>query len=670
MKHRIPHLAGAVFFLLLAALLPAPVSAQAAEPAAVKPPVRVAWDSYRFGPAPADGEPAGWKPLAGIRSDPAGKRGGGELWLRVRLPEEQAKTGHLAVYSYTVKNDAIALFLDGTPIFASDNGLPAGFLSWRIVPYEPAGSGAVLTARLSPEQYLEEGFEVWTGDVSALTLKLLRTEAPMWGGAILLTLFSVCSLLSYLFHRSQPLFLYFFLFFASIAVDLTVLWGGWQFLFDPDDLMLWGSLVHFNWYLGHASGILITHSIVSAKGSIWIRNLAYAVLLYGAVALAGWLVAGEQAQLAFYRLFYDYLSTSILLLLALVLIRALWTRKDAEIRIFAVGNALFIGGVIIGRALSEGIWPVPVERTLLTSYHAMTQIGWTFVGFAGALCSLGVLMGLRLLRMAQLRTTNERMQRMNDALQASNAKLARIDEIRSTMYSEVSHELNTPVTAIKGYAQLMLNGTVAAGETRYLQVIHDKAVMMERMIDNMLEIVRLENKHAAFDCELLPFAALFGKLCAKAGLDLAAHDRVFSWSLEGPAETADGRIPAVYGDGVRIEQVLVNLLSNARKFTPPGGAIRAEAAVREDEQAIVIRIIDSGPGIPPEEQDSIFERFYRGRAAKAAEVAGTGLGLPICREIMDAHGGSIGLERSDEGGSTFVLRFPLRLAAPEELYEG
>lgn len=631
---------------------------------------RIAWEAYYFGNMTKGQLPSEWQPFYQMDSDRNGAHPGNELWLKANFSKKGISPGQLLVYSYLVKDFEIALFLDGQPVFKSEKLLPSGFISWRIISYEniTGNEDQVLVARITPYQNLE-GFEVWSGTSSSLALKLLRTEAPMWAGAIVLSLLSAVSLLLYFFNRSQTLFIYFAVFFASLAIDLTVMWGGWQFAFRPEALWVWGSLIHFNWYIGYASGILITYAIVGGKGSKWIRNLGYVVLVYAFVAVAGWLLFGEQAQLLFYRLFYDYVSTCLLLALIVVLFLALKRRRNSEIMVFAIGNALFVGGLVLGRAMSGQFGLFPTTRTLLTSHHALAQISWTFLGFGGVVICFGIIMGMRLMRMVQLRSTNKELAKVNGELIITNEKLSHIDQIRSNMYSEVSHELNTPITAIKGYVQLMLNGTIPAGETRYLQVIHDKSLVMERMIDDMLEIVRLENKHIQFEFELVPFGALFARLCSKVQMDMLEQGFIFSW-VPMPEPYWPDQFTAIYADPMRVEQVFANLLSNARKFTAPGGTIRVEAAMEElgaQPSAITIRIIDSGYGIEEGERESIFERYYRGKGAKTGAITGTGLGLPICREIMNAHGGEVGLERSSTQGSTFYIRFPLRYAYVREM---
>lgn len=636
---------------------------------------RISWQFYYYGELPQGQFPLDWKPFAAIDDDDGESSRGRELWLKGKLPDGMGRTGDLLIYYSMVKEYNISLFVDEREVFASDMVLPSGFTTWRMVAYETSDAETYdetyVLARLTPYQHLDKGFQLWAGSAEALAMKAYGKEALAWSGAVVMALFCAASILFFAINRRQALFLYFFVFFASLAIDLVVLWGGWQSAFRPEELEVLGALIHFNWYVGHASGIMVTYSIVGSGGTKWIRHLGLAVLLYAIAAHFGWMLFGERVQLLFYEMFYTYISTGLLLTLAVVLVHALRRRRDLEIKLFAIGNGLFVGGLVLGRLAGGGILLFPTIQSLLTSNHALANIGWNFIGFIGAAGCLGMIMGLRLIRMARLRFHNSELKKLNGELKSANEKLARIDEIRSNMYSEVSHELNTPITTIKGYVQLMLKGKIPAGEPQYLQVIHDKTVVMERMIDDMMEIAKLENKHIRFDYEIVPLSPFLDRLFAKAGTELSAEGYRFRWTpLHEPH--APERVAAAYADAMRLEQVAQNLLSNARKFSPEGGRIGVTAEFRQGDgtsPAVVIRFRDHGCGIHPEERDRIFERYYRGRAAKEGAVAGTGLGLPICQEIMHAHDGEIGLEGSSADGSVFYMMLPVRLYRMEELEE-
>lgn len=623
--------------------------------------VRVVWDAYFYGELPEGQVPDQWQPIALMDSNDESLGMQRELWLKATLPQEARSFGNLLIYDYKVSDYDIVLFLEDEKVFASKKRLPSGFITSRIVSYDPGEDKQTVLVRFSPHQNVEKGFEVWAGSPSSLFHKQLQREGPAWVGTAVLLLLGVMSLIGYGLQRSQPLFIYFSVFFFSLAVSLSVLWGSWQHALPEESLWAWGTGIHFNWYIGHASGILITHGIVATQKEAWLRTTGYALGVYAVVATISSFLFGEQAQLFFYILFYDYISTGVLLANGFVLFRALKRRRDREVRLFALGNVLFVIGVVMGRVASGQMAGAPSPVTILTSTDALVQVIWTFVGFAMVIGCFAIIIGMRILRLAQLRSTNHELNEANSQLRTANDKLQQMDIIRSNMYSEVSHELNTPITSIKGYVQLMLNGTIPAGDARYLQVIFEKSQAMERTVDDMLEMARLENKQLHFESERFAVSEFLEQLCSKWELGMAERRFDLKWSLPQPYSSPE-LTPALYADPMRVEQVLVNLLSNAQKFSKAGDAIHVEASVEgnaQEPESVLIRVMDSGCGIAPEEHHHIFERYYRGKAAKANAISGIGLGLSICREIMTAQQGDIGLEHSSPQGSTFYLRFPL-----------
>ncbi|WP_020620475.1 sensor histidine kinase [Paenibacillus daejeonensis] len=645
---------------ILATLLTGTVEAFAEESKRNKA-ERILWEAYYYGNVP-DGElPGEWRAISDLDLDKQGSRAGSELWLRADLPPEQHRMGNLLISDYKVHDYEIAVFVGEEKIFTSKQVLPSGFITSRVVSYQPGDSQQSLLVRISPHQHVEKGFEVWVGSSAALFLKQLQREGPAWAGAAALLVLSLLSLIGYGFQRSQPVLLYFSCFLLSLAVSLATLWGSWQHLVTEESLGAWGTFIHFNWYMGHASGILITHAIVATGREKWLRRTGYGIAGYAVVGTIGTLLFGEQVQQFFYTLFYDYLSTVLLVVIMVVLLIALKRRRDWEVRLFALGNALFLVGVVTGRLINGQIVGASSPTTILTARDALIQIGWTFVGFTAEIACVSIIIGMRFLRLVQLSSTNAALNEANTRLRISNDKLERMDKIRSNMYSEVSHELNTPITSIKGYVQLMLKGTIPAGDPRYLNIIYEKSQAMERTVDDMLEMARLENKQIHLENERLDLSAFLDQLCSKWELSMAERGLDFSWALP-PQPAVPGRTAALHADPMRVEQVLVNLLSNAQKFSQSGGIIRVEASLEglgPEPDTVLIRVRDSGCGIAVEEQDHIFERYYRGKAAKANAISGIGLGLSICRMIMQAQQGEIGLEHSSSEGSTFYLIFPL-----------
>ncbi|REK77743.1 sensor histidine kinase [Paenibacillus paeoniae] len=657
------------FIALIAAGLLLPyIPTGEASPAQPAAPAKIVWDAYYYGNLPEEQIPVRWHSLATEDYRDEGAGFGQDLWLKGELPPGASSSGELLIYYYMVDDFELALFVGDKPVLVSEPLLPAGFVTWRIVSYASDDNDSTLLVRLSPHQDVEKGFEVWSGPAASLTLKQLQREVPAWVGAAILMILSLISLIGFGLQRSQPLFIYFSVFFISLAIDLAILWGGWQYVVPEQSLMAWGTAIHFNWYVGHAVGILITYDIVATSKEAWVRKLGYGVGLYAAVAAAASFMLGERAQLILYKLFYGYISTAILIIILFVLFRALRRRRDTEIRLFAVGNVAFVIGLVMDRVIGGQPGGVPRVETIMNAMEKLVHMSWTFAGSAVAIGCLSIIMAMRLLRMLQLHSTNRVLQEANRELSKANDKLERLDDIRGNMYSEVSHELNTPITSIKGYVQLMMNGTIQAGDPRYLQVILDKTLTMERTVEDMMEMARLENKHMLFEPEMLPINELISQVLSKFEMVMLESGIELKWSLL-PVDATTERIPAIYADPLRVEQVLVNVLSNARKFSKAGSVVQVKLSLENTDSkrspSLLVRVSDQGSGIAEEDQPHVFERYYRGKTAKANAISGIGLGLSICREIMAAQQGEIWLEHSSAAGSTFQLRFPLCWANDE-----
>ena len=231
--------------------------------------------------------------------------------------------------------------------------------------------------------------------------------------------------------------------------------------------------------------------------------------------------------------------------------------------------------------------------------------------------------------------------------------LKRLERIRKDFVANVSHELRTPVTVIKGYTEtLQKSGIGTAPETmeRFLTVIHTHADRLANLIGDLLTLSELES--AGYTLALHPVALQEVAATASMLLEQKAAEKEITIN---PGSLSGLRILADTG---RLEQVLVNLLDNAVKYTPPGGTIDLFAREAGDEVEVAVR--DSGQGIPPQDLPRIFERFYRVDAARSRQEGGTGLGLAIVKHIVQLHGGSVRVESVPGKGTTFF--FTLRKA--------
>ena len=248
----------------------------------------------------------------------------------------------------------------------------------------------------------------------------------------------------------------------------------------------------------------------------------------------------------------------------------------------------------------------------------------------------------------QARAPEEGSREILELSQAFNqmaAQLSTLEQSRRDFVANVSHELRSPITSIQGFAQGMLDGTIPQEEhARYLQVVVDETHRLAKLINGLLNLSRMENEEASlaysdFDVNELARRVLISRMT-----------QIDEKQLDIEAEFADDPC-FVHADADQIQQVIINLLDNAIKFTPQGGRITLSSQKLEDH--IALRIKDNGVGILPQDAPHIFDRFYK--ADKAHTVGkGTGLGLAICARIMEKHGQTIRLV-SGEGGAEFEI---------------
>jgi PAS domain S-box-containing protein len=226
------------------------------------------------------------------------------------------------------------------------------------------------------------------------------------------------------------------------------------------------------------------------------------------------------------------------------------------------------------------------------------------------------------------------------------------EELQNTFISVISHELKTPVSIIKGYAGTLRREDATFSEAQYrdgLAVIEDEADRLARQIQDLLDVSRL----TAGGMRLEPSNFPIGTMAADVAHSFAATaGEQFQFELRFPDD-----MPPVYADYERTRQVLVNLVSNAVKYSPEGGTIRIGGWAEGDYA--VCYVADQGSGIPPEEQEAIFRRFYRVDNRLARETQGSGLGLFLTRAIVEAHGGRIWVESKLGQGSRFIFTLPL-----------
>lgn len=276
----------------------------------------------------------------------------------------------------------------------------------------------------------------------------------------------------------------------------------------------------------------------------------------------------------------------------------------------------------------------------------------------------------------QLQRTNQRLERTveertrslrqsNAELLEANQKMAEFELFRVRLLSNISHELSTPITSIKGFAKALRDGIITTEAPKYVNRIYTRSLLLERMIHDLIELTKLETNQVQFQMQDLHLLSFVQELFQKYEADVETQG--IHYRLNLPVESNFGDMDSggwiVKLDPIRIEQVLSNLISNALRFTPQSGTICVrlhleETPLTETGWTTCICVEDTGTGIPPEWQERIFERFEQASQQLGAEHRGSGLGLAICKEIMYYHNGEIGVTSEPGSGSQFCFRLP------------
>ncbi len=243
--------------------------------------------------------------------------------------------------------------------------------------------------------------------------------------------------------------------------------------------------------------------------------------------------------------------------------------------------------------------------------------------------------------------------RAEEELKQANEELKKLDQIKSDLISTVSHELRTPLAAIKNAVELLVTGKTGVTnqtQAKFLTIASRNIDGLSQMIDEILDFSKLEAGKLEFNFSEVDIRDVIQNVMTAFKPQAVAG----SLTLEPNYPIA---LPTVYIDSKRIEQVLNNLLSNALKFTPMGGQVVVGA--HHIREMVEVSVADTGIGLSPDEQKRVFERFYQAGDPLTRTSRGTGLGLSIAKQLVEAHGGSIGVESEAGKGSRFFFMLPV-----------
>ena len=236
-------------------------------------------------------------------------------------------------------------------------------------------------------------------------------------------------------------------------------------------------------------------------------------------------------------------------------------------------------------------------------------------------------------------------------------ELVRVADMRRDFVANVSHELKTPLAAIRAFAETLRDGALDEPATaqRFTERILSQCDRLEALLDDLLILSRLETVAPAARREQVDLASVVHRAIDLAGA--AASERQVTVEVE------EGQVPEIFGDADSLERLVLNLIHNAIKYNRPGGRVVLRLAGSPEEA--VLEVSDTGIGIPPEAIPRIFERFYRVDKGRARDEGGTGLGLAIVKHVTQAHGGQVEVESRAGRGTTFRVRLPSGDVAPD-----
>jgi len=318
------------------------------------------------------------------------------------------------------------------------------------------------------------------------------------------------------------------------------------------------------------------------------------------------------------------------------------------------GQALVAMSLVTGLGLLEGfhlVPHVPVGGFLTTPLY--DQAGYVLGVLVVFSTTLFIVVYLTGAIMATLRAREARLVELQEALQSANRDLQEQDRLKSEYVLLVAHNLRSPLAAISSLVALVLDGL--AGETtpkarEILERANRRALALSQLVRDLLDLSRMR---AGRDLNLERInwpGFLEGVLdevrvqAEEKGIELKAH--------------LSPDLPRLIGDPELLAQAVLNLLTNAIKYTPPGGHVRV--GVEGDSQVIRLAVADDGMGIPEEARPHLFQDFYRAPNAQASGAEGTGLGLSLVKDIVARHGGQVEVESEEGHGSTFTLTLPIR----------
>ncbi|MFC5700211.1 ATP-binding protein [Cohnella faecalis] len=495
--------------------------------------------------------------------------------------------------------------------------------------------------------------------ISYLRTKSILEEACILGCLVIMGLYHIGL---YRFRKKDPSPLYFGAICLAVGLRMTVLGQTLLPYLLPD--MTWQTAVRIE----YMTAIIAFHLLIRYIHSQYPRECSPAVRWISLIACAGFgLLVTVAPPSIFTQFMLPYQLTVALptvLYVLVVYVLAAIRRRDGSL-LNGIGSGFFgltVGGDVLyynhlipsGNFIPYGLLGFMFTQSLNLAGRLSREFGRS-EQLAHELVQVNEELEDKVRdRTAELRASHDRLERIN-------MELTGLEQSRKQLLTAISHELGTPLTSIQGYVKLMIDGVLPADDRESLQLIYNKTKILDRIIQDLFELSKLEAGQLQFrfgDIRIVPF---FRGLAE--GYTVQFKKSGLRYELELGEVDVEAVIAA---DPVRLEQVIAIFVTNAEKFTLPGGTIRTSlkpgAMPVTQAPAIRLSVADTGPGIAVNDLPFVFDRFYRGSPSAGKREDGAGLGLAIAKQIVEQHGGVIGVESRHGEGSTFYMLLPLRHA--------
>jgi len=312
----------------------------------------------------------------------------------------------------------------------------------------------------------------------------------------------------------------------------------------------------------------------------------------------------------------------------------------------------FLGRISATLGFLQSLWQQLLAAALVSSAIALLLSRWLARGMTQPLRDMAkAAKQMEIGDYSQRVVTNSRDEvgQLADALNRMSGQLEQLEQLRRDLVANVSHELKTPIAALRAHLENLLDG-VERPDPETLQVMLAQSDRLGRLVDQLLDLSRFESGEVPLTREPVDLGPLVAQVLSE--IEVARSGRGVAVSSDLPHD-----LPPVLADPERIHQVLFNLVDNAVRFTPVGGRVDVRAS--RVNGRCEVRVVDTGVGIPSQHLPRLFERFYRVDPARSREDGGTGIGLAIARWVVEAHGGRIRAESRMGKGSTFSFDLPV-----------